>query len=49
MAKLAGTFDCFLITKTSISKIMGATHTTTNKLWLAEGIGMLNKNRTKKR
>ena len=37
----AGTFDCFLITETNTSKTMGATHEMQSKLWLAEGIGMV--------
>ncbi|WP_339715974.1 hypothetical protein [uncultured Kriegella sp.] len=44
----AGTFDCYLITETSTSKTMGATIETDNKLWLAEGIGMIKQESYKK-
>lgn len=37
----AGTFDCFVITETTSSTTMGATHESTNTLWLAEGVGMV--------
>lgn len=44
----AGTFDCYLITETSTSKTMGATIETNNKLWLAEGVGMIKQESYKK-
>ena len=44
----AGTFECYLITETTKSKIMGTTHETTNKLWLAEGVGMVKQETYKK-
>lgn len=44
----AGTFDCYLITETSTSKTMGATHEMQNKLWLAEGVGMVKQESYKK-
>ncbi|WP_449405323.1 TapB family protein [Kriegella aquimaris] len=44
----AGTFDCYLITETSTSKTMGATIETDNKLWLAEGVGMVKQESYKK-
>lgn len=37
----AGTFDCYVITETASSTAMGATQETVNKLWLAEGVGMV--------
>lgn len=44
----AGTFDCYLITETSISKTMGATIEMNSKLWLAEGVGMVKQESYKK-
>lgn len=44
----AGTFDCYLITETTTSKTMGATIEMNNKLWLAEGIGMVKQESYKK-
>ena len=37
----AGTFNCYVITETMVSKTMGATQEMNNKLWLAEGVGMV--------
>ncbi|GAB5476439.1 MAG: hypothetical protein Mars2KO_45380 [Maribacter sp.] len=37
----AGTFECYVITETASSTTMGATRETVNKLWLAEGVGMI--------
>lgn len=44
----SGTFDCYVITETSKSKAMGATQETNNKLWLAEGVGMVKQESYKK-
>lgn len=44
----AGTFDCYLITETSISKTMGAKIEMNSKLWLAEGVGMVKQESYKK-
>lgn len=44
----AGTFECYLITETNTSKTMGATIETNNKLWLAEGVGMVKQETYKK-
>ena len=44
----AGTFECYLITETTKSKTMGATHEMNNKLWLAEGVGMVKQESYKK-
>ena len=37
----AGTFNCFLITEKGKSKVMMANQEMDNKIWLAEGIGMV--------
>ncbi len=37
----AGTFDCYLVTETNISKTMGAKIEMNTKQWLAEGVGMV--------
>lgn len=44
----AGTFDCYLITETTTSKTMGTQQEMNNKLWLAEGIGMVKQESYKK-
>lgn len=44
----AGTFDCYVITETTTSKTMGATQEMNNKLWLAEGVGMVKQESYKK-
>lgn len=44
----AGTFDCYVITETNISKTMGAAMEMNNKLWLAEGVGMVKQESYKK-
>ncbi len=44
----AGTFDCYVITESTTSKIMGATQEMNNKLWLAEGVGMVKQESYKK-
>lgn len=44
----AGTFDCYLVTETSISKTMGATIEMDSKMWLAEGVGMVKQESYKK-
>lgn len=44
----AGTFECYLITETSISKTMGMTIEMETKLWLAEGVGMVKQESYKK-
>lgn len=44
----AGTFECYLITETTTSKTMGATQEMNNKLWLAEGVGMVKQESYKK-
>lgn len=44
----AGTFECYLITETTTSKTMGAAHEMNNKLWLAEGVGMIKQESYKK-
>lgn len=44
----AGTFECYLITETTKSKTMGATQEMNNKLWLAEGVGMIKQESYKK-
>lgn len=37
----AGTFDCFVISSETKSKMMMANNTFPNRLWLAEGVGMV--------
>jgi hypothetical protein len=37
----AGTFECYLVTETNISKTMGATIEMTTKQWLSEGVGIV--------
>ena len=37
----AGTFDCYLITEKTKSKVMMANSEFSNKLWLAEGVGVV--------
>ncbi|MBS9461877.1 hypothetical protein KIM67_05600 [Flagellimonas sp. 389] len=37
----AGSFDCFLITEKGKSKVMMANQEMDNKIWLAEGVGMV--------
>ncbi|MEO1012611.1 MAG: hypothetical protein AAFX53_14995 [Bacteroidota bacterium] len=37
----AGTFDCYLITEKNRSKVMMANQEFSNKVWLAEGVGMV--------
>lgn len=44
----AGTFDCYLITETMNSKVMGANQEFNNKLWLSEGVGMVKQETYKK-
>ena len=44
----AGTFDCYLVTETNVSKTMGATIEMESKLWLAEGVGMVKQETYKK-
>ncbi len=44
----AGTFDCYLITETTTSKTMGAKQEMNNKMWLAEGVGMVKQESYKK-
>lgn len=44
----AGTFDCYLITETTTTKTMGANLEMNNKLWLAEGVGMVKQESYKK-
>ena len=44
----AGTFDCYVITETSVMKAMGVNQETNNKLWLAEGVGMIKQETYKK-
>lgn len=44
----AGTFDCYLVTETTISKTMGATIEMESKMWLAEGVGMVKQESYKK-
>lgn len=44
----AGTFDCYVITESTTSKTMGATQEMNNKLWLAEGVGMVKQESYKK-
>jgi len=44
----AGTFDCYVVTETNISKTMGATIEMNSKLWLAEGVGMVKQESYKK-
>lgn len=44
----AGSFDCFVIYGDSESKTMGTTHTFPNRLWLAEGVGMVKQETYKK-
>ena len=41
----AGTFDCYQLTETIISKSMGVNLEMTSKTWLAEGVGLI-KNET---
>lgn len=44
----AGTFDCYVLTETSKSKTMGANIEMQSKMWLAEGIGMVKQEMSKK-
>lgn len=44
----AGTYDCYLITESTISKTMGASFELESKLWLAEGVGMVKQESYKK-
>lgn len=44
----AGTFDCYLVTETNISKTMGASIEMNTKQWLAEGVGMVKQESYKK-
>ena len=44
----AGTFECYLITETNTMKTMGTPQETHNKLWLAEGVGMVKQESYKK-
>lgn len=37
----AGTFDCYLITEKSKSKVMMANVEMNNKVWISEGVGMI--------
>lgn len=37
----AGTFDCYLITEKSKSKVMMANMEMSNKVWISEGVGMI--------
>ena len=37
----AGTFDCYLITEKSKSKVMMSNMETSNKVWISEGVGMV--------
>lgn len=37
----AGTFNCYLITEKSKSKVMMSNMETSNKVWLSEGVGMV--------
>ncbi len=37
----AGTFDCFVITAKTKSKMMMANQEMSDKLWLSEGVGMI--------
>lgn len=37
----AGTFDCYLITEKSKSKVMMANVEMSNKVWISEGVGMI--------
>lgn len=37
----AGTFDCYLITENSKSKVMMANQEMSNKVWISEGVGMV--------
>lgn len=37
----AGTFDCYLITEKSKSKVMMANIEMSNKVWISEGVGMI--------
>ena len=44
----AGTFDCYLITETNLTKTMGTTLETDTKMWLAEGVGLVQQESYKK-
>lgn len=44
----AGTFDCYLVTETNITKTMGATIEMSSKMWLAEGVGLVQQESYKK-
>lgn len=37
----AGTFNCYLITEKSKSKVMMSNMETSNKVWISEGVGMI--------
>jgi hypothetical protein len=44
----AGTYECYLLTETNVSKTMGATIEIDSKLWLSEGVGMVKQETYKK-
>ena len=44
----AGTFDCYVVSETNVSKTMGATIEMNSKQWLAEGVGMIKQESYKK-
>lgn len=44
----AGTFDCYLVQETNVSKTMGATIEIDSNIWLAEGIGLVKQESYKK-
>ncbi|QCW98892.1 hypothetical protein FGM00_01675 [Aggregatimonas sangjinii] len=44
----AGTFDCYLVQETSVSKTMGATIEVNSNMWLAEGVGLVKQESYKK-
>jgi hypothetical protein len=44
----AGTFECYLVTETNISKTMGATIEMTTKQWLSEGVEIVKQKSYKK-
>ncbi len=44
----AGTFECYLLTETNTSEVMGGSQEMHSKLWLAEGVGMVKQETYKK-
>lgn len=45
----SGTYDCYVLSEDTVSKVMGATIAMSSKLWLAEGVGMVKQETYKKK